>query len=175
MTSGASLASQSLVCAPEGADLVLHLPVEQPLVVGRGRPAGEDAEPAAAGTGRAAAHGHHPLDAEGDREVDRGAEAGLGVLALGGIGMQQIAGGVDGRQPQPMLLQLARQAVALRCARRWWRDRDAGRGQGPQAPTPSSTSVMPRSAHQANISRRDSLARESEKTPILMTILALAF
>ncbi len=92
---------------------MLHLPVEQPLVVGRGRPAGEDAEPAAAGPGRAAAHGHHPLDAEVDREVDRGAEAGLGVLALGGIGMQQIAGAVDGRQPQPMLLQLARQSVAL--------------------------------------------------------------
>ena len=99
--------------APEGADLMLHLPVEQPLVIGRGRPAGEDAEPAAAGPCRAAAHGHHPLDPEVDSQIHRRSEAGLGVLALGGIGMQQIAGAVHGRQPQAVFLQLARQFVAL--------------------------------------------------------------
>src|SRR5262249_18467245 len=36
-----------------------------------------------------------------------------GVLALGRIGMQQIAGRVHGRERHPMLLQLAGKAVAL--------------------------------------------------------------
>src|SRR5262249_35599073 len=48
--------------APERAQLMLELPAEQPLVVGRGRPAGEYAERAAARTGGTTAHRDDALD-----------------------------------------------------------------------------------------------------------------
>ena len=85
---------------------MLHLPGEQPLVVGRGRPAGKDAERAAAGTRGTAAHRHHAVDAERHREIDRRAEARLRIAALARIRVQQVAGGVDRGEPDAMLPQL---------------------------------------------------------------------
>src|SRR4029077_15415701 len=99
--------------APEGAHLVFDLPSKEFVVVGRGRPAGKDAKPPAGGACRTPAHGDHALDAKRDCQIDRGAEAGLGILALGRVGMKQIAGGIDGRERKAVLVKFALQAVAL--------------------------------------------------------------
>src|SRR5262249_6767001 len=63
-----------------------------------------------------AAHGHHPLDAHGHRQIDCRIEACLRILALGVIGMQQIACGIDRGKTDTVLLELALQPITLgRC------------------------------------------------------------
>src|ERR1041385_4205945 len=99
---------------PKRSDHVFHLPGENLLIVGRGGPAGKDAECCSTRTRRTAAHGHHALDAHGHRQIDSGVKAGLRILAFGGIGMQKIPRGIDGGEPDPMFFQLTLQAIALR-------------------------------------------------------------
>src|SRR5918911_1027291 len=55
---------------PEGSDLVLHLPLKKPFVVGRSRPARKHTKAAATWAGGTAAHRDHAFDAKSYRPVD---------------------------------------------------------------------------------------------------------
>src|SRR5262249_34144865 len=80
---------------------------------GRGSPARKDAKRAAAGPGGTSAHRDHALHAESDGQIDGGPKTGLRIAALRRVGVQKIACGVDGRQPDAVFRQLPGKAVAF--------------------------------------------------------------
>ena len=69
---------------------------------------------ATAGAGGTAAHRDDARHGQRHRQLDGRPQTGLRIAALGGIGMQKIAGGVDRPEPQSVFAQLAGQPVALR-------------------------------------------------------------
>ena len=134
-------------------DVLAQLPVPEALVVAADRPDPEDAGAAAVAPAGAAAHRHDALDVEHRRELDRPAQRGLRRAARAAVGVQRVAGRVDGRE------RAARARRARRAARRARRapPSSAARsrcGRGDHVPTPISTSVMPCSAHHASAAWR---------------------
>ena len=98
---------------PVRANDIGQLPVEKLLVIARGGPARENAQRPASGASRAAAHGDNTVDAQGPCKLDRGPQAALRVVAFILIGVENVAGSVDGGQAKAMFLKLARQPIAL--------------------------------------------------------------
>src|SRR5581483_11732821 len=81
--------------------------------IGRCGPAWEHADAAAARAGGAAAHGDDAPDPERNSELGRRLEPRLRVGALGRVGMEEVAGGVDRGKANAEFAQLAGEPVAL--------------------------------------------------------------
>ena len=99
---------------PVRPDLRLHLPRPDRLVIVADRPQAEDADRSAGAAARAARHRDDPVDPEERRQLDRASEGALCLGPRSRIGMERIARGVDGAEPDPRRVQIAPELVAGR-------------------------------------------------------------